>query len=51
MNNQELLNVKGGGDMSASFLKELVKAITELYDLGKKVGSFIISKVIKKCIS
>ena len=47
MSDNELKEVIGGTDMSASFLSALVKGITGLYEIGRRVGSYLI-RYLKK---
>lgn len=42
MNKNELKNIYGGVSFSAAFISSVVRAITSLYDIGRRVGSYII---------
>lgn len=50
MNKEELTNIYGGAGISAAFISAVVKAITTIYDMGKRLGTSIIrSKTNKLC--
>lgn len=42
MNKNELTNIYGGVNMTAALISALVRGITSLYEIGRRVGSYII---------
>lgn len=50
MSKEELINTYGGAGFSAAFISTLVKAVSTIYDMGKRLGTSIIrSKTNKLC--
>ena len=39
MNKQELTEIYGGGSFSSSALNAIIKAITSIYEIGRRIGS------------
>ncbi len=42
MRKEELISVYGGFDFSATLLNAIVKGITSIYDIGRRIGSALI---------
>lgn len=42
MSKEELTLVYGGWDFSATLLNAIVKGITSIYDIGRRIGSALI---------
>lgn len=42
MNNQELKDVCGGISFTSSALNAIVKAVTSIYDIGRRIGSALV---------
>jgi len=42
MNNQELKDIYGGASFTSSALNAIVKAITSIYDIGRRIGSALV---------
>ncbi len=42
MTRDELINVNGGIDFSGTVLNAIVKGITSIYDIGRRIGSALI---------
>ena len=41
MSKEELVKVKGGGVLTATFLNAISRAVETIYDLGRSLGSSI----------
>ena len=41
LNNKELMNIEGGGSVTATFLNSVSRAISTILDLGRSLGSAI----------
>lgn len=42
MNKEELKEVYGGAAFTSSALNAIVKAVTSIYDIGRRIGSAIV---------
>lgn len=42
MNKNELMNIYGGVSFSATMVSALVKGVTSIYEIGRRVGSYLI---------
>jgi hypothetical protein len=42
MNNEELKMIYGGASFTSSALNAIVKAITSIYDIGRRIGSALV---------
>lgn len=52
MNKQELKNIYGGINLSSAFLSALLKGVTTFYDIGRRVGSYLIRyKTNNMCVN